>query len=259
VSSGGREISPELRTVYYLTRQPEPRPDDFARRCRAVRAQLTGRATGDPDVIGESPVIPGPDIGPAMAMGLLRPTSRILGMPEGRGGSGMPHQWTALGVFAAIRACVPDLSKARIAVQGSGHVGSRLIPLLVAEGAEVAASDYMPESVAGTGARFVEHDRILDEPCDVFSPNARNAALTVADVDRLDCRFIAGSMHNQVADADTVVRLVERGIRHVPEEVAGSGWLLNMAEELHPDGYDSERARERVMSIETIAMEGLAC
>lgn len=249
MSSGGREIPPEL-TLVMLSDRPEARPGDFARRCAAVRAPFTGVVASDP---GDSLVVRGLDIDDERMRAVVGGPARVLGRPIDRGGSGFPSPWTALGVFAAIRACVGDPSGARIAVQGAGFVGSHLVGLLIDAGADVVVADLDPSKAAAVGASVVAPEEILDAECDVFSPNARDAALTVADVDRLRCRFVAGCANGQISDDAAAARLAARGIRHVPEEIAGSGWILNLAAELEPGGWTEERATGKVMTIEALA------
>lgn len=177
---------------------------------------------------------------------------RLLGLD-----SGDPSPFTALGVLAAIRACVPDLSAATVAVQGVGRVGAELCRLLVEAGAAVVAAD--PRGVRAASTEVVPADAVFDVPCDVFSPNARDVPLDAAAIARLRCRFVAGSANGQLAEgAEELLRA--RGIRWVPEWIAGAGWLLNQVAETDPGGYDEVRARERVRAIEGFAREAIgAC
>jgi leucine dehydrogenase len=233
-----------------LSDRPEARPGDFARRCAAVRAPFAGVLSNEP---GDSLVVQGPGVDTDRMLALVGGSAQVLGLPTEHGGSGFPSPWTALGVFAAIRGCVGEIANTRVAVQGAGFVGARLVELLTDAGAEVVVADLDSAKAAATGARTVPPSGILDVDCDVFSPNARDAALSTADVDRLRCRFVAGSANGQVADEAAARRLVERGIRHVPEEIAGSGWILNLAAELEPGGWSEAAATAKVTEIERLA------
>jgi leucine dehydrogenase len=181
-------------------------------------------------------------------------TGRVLGLPRERGGSGYPGPFTALGAFAAIRGCVGDPTGVRVAVLGTGSVGAGLVRLLLEAGAEVYAADLDEEKARATGAVVVGPNEIYDVPADVFSPNARGPALTRETAPRLTSAFVAGAANGQLEDPAVGAFLIGRGIRYVPEEIAGSGWILSLAAELEPGGWTEEGAREKVLTI-----EGLAC
>ena len=95
---------------------------------------------------------------------------------------------------------------------------------------------------------------LFDVPCDVFSPNARGAAITRDTAPRLNCAFVAGAANGQLEDPTAGAFLIGRGMHYVSEEIAGSGWILNLAAELEPGGWTEAGAKARVMTI-----EGLAC
>jgi len=202
-------------------------------------------------------VVQGPGFTTEEMIELAKTSDRVLGLPREHGGSGFPSPWTALGAFAAIRACAGDLRGARVAVLGTGHVGARLVRLLLDAGASVVAADLDRERAGATGADVVSPDELPEVECDVFSPNARGEAVSPETARRLRCRFVAGSANDQVPDPEAAAVLARRGVRHVPEEIAGSGWILNLAAELDPGGYDESRARKRVLEIEAIARESL--
>jgi leucine dehydrogenase len=258
----------ELRpTLIQLHRGPVADPDDFGRRCAAVAAPFDGRVLAD---LGDA--TPG-EIAATLAaraetvyvsqgagftgedmLAIRKGFECVLGLPVECGGSGFPSPFTALGAFAAIRGCVGDVSGVRVAVLGTGFVGSHLVTLLAEAGAEVYAADLDRAKAVATGAIVVEPDELFDVPCDVFSPNARGPAITRETAPRLNCAFVAGAANGQLESPSAGAFLIGRGIRYVPEEIAGSGWILSLAAELDPGGFSEEGARARVMTI-----EGLAC
>ncbi|MEN8151146.1 MAG: hypothetical protein ABFS86_15120 [Planctomycetota bacterium] len=273
MSSRGREIplpeglNPEHPTLIQLHRGPVEDADDFGRRCEAVDAPFAGRVMADlegvdPREIGEllaarpEPLYVSQGLGFTTEDMLEVATvfDRVLGLPTERGGSGFPSPWTALGVLAAIRGCVGDLPGCRISVLGTGFVGAHLVKLLLDEGAEVYAADLDAEKVEAAGALVVTPDEIWDVPCDVFSPNARGPVFTMATAPRLNCSFVAGGANGPLESPEIGAFLIGRGIRYVPEEIAGSGWILNLAAELGEGGWSEGAAREHVMRI-----EGLVC
>jgi leucine dehydrogenase len=68
-------------------------------------------------------------------------------------------------------------------------------------------------------------------------------------VQALRCRAVAGAANNQLASEEQAEELRARGILWVPDFVANAGGIINISVELEPDGYDPERARERVLAI----------
>lgn len=242
--------------------------EDLDRRCRAVYSGLGGgaielRGPPDPpflralgralDLDGRYFATHGPAAGAEELTVIGEETDRVLGLA-----SGFPSPWTARGVLAAIRGCVGDLDGVRVAVVGAGFVGLHLVALLLEAGADVIVADRVRAKAEATGARVVDPEEILGVPCDVLSPNARGALLTPHRVPLLRCRFVAGGANGQLAAPSVADLLGKRGIGLVPEEVAGSGWILNMAAELHEGGYDEERAAKLVDTIEELAREHLA-
>jgi glutamate dehydrogenase/leucine dehydrogenase len=68
-------------------------------------------------------------------------------------------------------------------------------------------------------------------------------------VPRLGAKVVAGAANNQLADPEIADLLVARGITWAPDFVANAGGVANIAQELHPDGYDADRARAAVAAI----------
>ena len=101
------------------------------------------------------------------------------------------------------------------------HAGSSLVLADLDRGKAEALADEI-------GAEVVAADEILEVECDVFSPNARGPVLTEATVPRLRCRHVIGAANGQLGDEKASSLLEARGIRHVPEELAGSGWILGL-------------------------------
>jgi leucine dehydrogenase len=185
-------------------------------------------------------------------------TDHITGLPTARGGSGDPSPMTAWGVFCGMRAAAAeaglgdDLRGARVAVQGAGHVGAGLVRHLLDAGAEVTVSDIYPERVealVAVGASSCPPDDVHRQDCDVFAPCALGAVIRPETVGELRCRVIAGAANNQLASDEIAEELRARGFLWVPDFVANAGGIINIAVELEPEGYDPDRARERVLAI----------
>ena len=185
-------------------------------------------------------------------------TGHVAGLAPERGGSGDPSPWTALGVEAAIRVAAerlwgtPDLAGRSVAVIGLGHVGGALARGLAAAGARLVVSDVAPARRAladELGAAWAEPAEALRAEVDVVAPCALGGVLDHETVPALRCRAIAGAANNQLAADELAADLHARGILWAPDFVANAGGIINIAVELEPAGYATDRARERVAAI----------
>lgn len=208
---------------------------------RYLAAEDVGATTRDMDIIDEV-------------------TPWVTGVSPERGGSGDPSPVTAVGVLAAMRATLreldgsPDLAGRVVAVQGTGHVGSRLAALLVDAGARVIVADLNHERASTVadriGATVVDHHAILEQECDVFAPCALGPVFTHDTVPLLQCRAICGAANNQLADHTVDEFLHHKGVLYAPDFVANAGGIINIAEEFV--GYSLKSALARVETIEAV-------
>lgn len=187
----------------------------------------------------------------------------FVGLPEDEGGSGDTAVLTAYGVWQGMRACArflwgeSSLRNRRIALQGLGKVGSRLLAHLLEDGARVTVTDLRPERVEAVCARHpevvgVEPDAIYDVPCDIFSPSALGGVLNDATIPRLRCAAVAGSANNQLAEARHGDLLHARGILYAPDYVINAGGLIQVADEIL--GFNPERARRKTAAIHDLLL-----
>ncbi|MDA8345841.1 MAG: leucine dehydrogenase [Thermaerobacter sp.] len=180
----------------------------------------------------------------------------VRGLPEA---SGDPSIATAYGVYMALKASLQEafgseeVRGRKIAVQGLGHVGVLLCEQLHKDGAELYVTDIdqarIDEAVRRFDAHPVAPDAIYDQPCDVYSPCALGATLNDDTIPRLKVKVVVGSANNQLKEPRHGKLLQERGIVYAPDFVANGGGVINVADEMHPDGYHKERAFSRVAQI----------
>ena len=227
---------------------PEAR-DGLLRRYGAFVQELGGRFWTGADV-GTS----------ARDMDVISETGApyIFSRTPAHGGAGDSSGWTAIGVEAGLRTtCArlfgdPSLSGRKIVVQGAGSVGGALIERLLAAGADVAFSDVEPRSVRKWrdegGLRYVEPDRVIDTPCDVFSPCALGGVLDATTIPRLRARAVAGAANNQLAEHADAERLRAREILYAPDFVINAGGAVGITGQ-ESLGWSAEKAREEVLRI----------
>lgn len=165
-----------------------------------------------------------------------RRTDHVFGRSPERGGAGDPGPWTALGVFASIRAACErafdssQLAGRTVLIQGAGNVGAPLARLLADAGAELLITDALPrraEAVAAeVGARNIAPETVYDMSCDVFAPCAIGGVLNGRSIPRLRCRVVAGSANNQLEAESDAEELHRRGILYAPDFVANAGGAI---------------------------------
>ncbi|MGZ4274725.1 MAG: Leu/Phe/Val dehydrogenase [Solirubrobacteraceae bacterium] len=183
-------------------------------------------------------------------------TRHVAGLARGRGGSGDPSPFTALGVEAAIRATCQrafadrSLRGRSVCVLGLGHVGSRVAKRCARAGAGLIVADVDARKRAlatELGASWSTPEDAWQAEVDVLVPCALGGLFDDAAVPRLRCRAIAGAANNQLADDRIAGLLQARGILWAPDFVANAGGIINIAEEAR--GYDPAAARLRVRGI----------
>jgi leucine dehydrogenase len=184
-------------------------------------------------------------------------TSYLVALPEELGGSGDSSLTTAFGCWHGMRACAeevfgtPSLKGLKVAVQGVGKVGYRLVGYLLEEGAVVTAADVSPANIERVTrdykVQIVPPDEIIGVECDIFSPNALGAVINDETLPRLRAKIIAGAANNQLALDRHGDELHRRGILYAPDYVINAGGLIQVVEEF--PSFSRERAMRRAAAI----------
>jgi valine dehydrogenase (NAD+) len=197
------------------------------------------------------------DVGttPADMAVIARETRWATGADEVDGGSGDSGVLTAHGVHLAMRVAAratfgdESLAGRHVAIQGLGKVGGRLARSLADEGARLTVADVDQDAVARVAdlphVEVIDPEDVLDVDADIVSPNALGAVLDAQRIERLQARVVCGGANNQLAADGDARRLHERGVLYAPDFVVNAGGVINVAEELHPRGYDADRAYRR--------------
>ena len=199
---------------------------------------------------------------------VARETRWATGTDVVEGGSGDSSVLTAYGTYLGIKACLEhvydssEVGNRHIAIQGVGKVGMKLAEHLHAEGARLTISD-VNEAATGMcadrfGAEVVVNEKIHAVDADVFSPNALGGVINDATLPELDCRIVAGAANNQLLHEHHADALAETGILYAPDYVINAGGVIQVGDELHPDGYSADRARARTEQIGARLLEVFA-
>jgi leucine dehydrogenase len=169
-------------------------------------------------------------------------TQYVLGLDDGKWGSGDPSPVTADGVFrATLRAAnrlwnQDDLNGLTVAVQGVGHVGGYLCDHLHKSGARLVVTDVneatLREVAERTNAEIVAPDAIYDVQADIYAPCALGATLNNSTLPRLKVKAVVGAANNQLATPDIGQKLHDMGILYGPDYLVNGGGITNVASEL---------------------------
>ena len=172
----------------------------------------------------------------------------VTGKPVVLGGTSGRREATGLGVVYVTEAVCErigmDLREARVAIQGFGNVGSVAAKELDAIGARVVAvSDASTGLLDPDGldiasvlrwaaehgelagypdAEHVGSAEVLEVPCEIVIPAAREQQITADNAGRLRCTLVVEAANGPTTpDAEVILR--DRGILVVPDVLANAG------------------------------------
>lgn len=183
------------------------------------------------------------------------------------GTSGNPSPVTAFGVFRGMQACLKHLYKdesfvgRKVVVQGAGNVGLNLIQRLIEAGAQVFVTDIFEDKVQAAvekGAQAIDAAEVYGWDCDVFAPCALGGIINDDTIPQIKAKIVCGSANNQLLEPEHGVALADRGILYAPDFVVNGGGVINVAEELGPGGYQTDRAMGKVSKIYDILVRVFA-
>jgi leucine dehydrogenase len=167
-----------------------------------------------------------------------------------------PSEHTAVGVFAGIEAAARlrfdgALKGRTVLVQGVGHVGGHLVPLLAEAGAVLTVADVDPalaaRVAASVGGEIIDPTQVIGHPCDVFVPCAAGRLVDARNAEWLQCAVIAGAANDVLSHRDAAAVLMAKGIDYVPDFLINSGGVVSIYAQR--SGWDDERTEAAVRSI----------
>jgi len=220
------------------------------------------------DTLGERYIV-GEDIGtnPADMKEIQTETRCVSCLRQEDGGFGDPAPMTALGVFSAMRAGMEqafgsgDFEGIRVAVQGTGNVGTHLCRLLHEAGAMLTVSDINVDNLRQVidefGTDVVEPGDIYAVDAQVFAPCAMGAVLNDSTIPNLKARVVAGAANNQLDETLHGKMLADRGIVYMPDYVANGGGLVSCAAEWY--GNEAAIVPQQVRQIYDTSLSILEC
>ena len=172
----------------------------------------------------------------------------VTGKPLSIGGSEGRNDATATGVLFVTRQAAKSigmpLKGARVSIQGYGNAGSIAARLFYNEGCKIVAvsdtrggiyneSGFDPASVLRykqergsvvgfPGAQAVSVEDVLEVPCDVLVPAAKEGVITKANAARVQARIVSEAANGPTTpEADKI--LFNRGTLVIPDILANAG------------------------------------
>jgi valine dehydrogenase (NAD+) len=190
---------------------------------------------------------------------IARECRHVTGRTIHRGGAGDSSVLTAFGVFQAMRAAAEhiwgdaSLDGRVVAVDGVGKVGGHLVDHLISDGARVVIHDVSAAAVQRVRTSYpgvrvaASRPQLISGEIDIYAPCALGGALDDDTVTALRARLVCGGANNQLAHPGVEKLLAEHGITYVPDYLANSGGVIQVADEL--EGFSFERAKARAAQI----------
>ena len=169
-------------------------------------------------------------------------TPFVVGMPEEQGGLGDSSHPTAYGVYLGMKAAskfvygTDSLEGKKIALQGIGKVGAKLIEYLTKENANIYVSDINKEILKNIRDKYkvstFKNSELYSMELDIFSPCALGAILNSESIKKLKCKIVAGAANNQLED-DKIhdIELKEKNIIYVPDFLINAGGVISVYHE----------------------------
>jgi valine dehydrogenase (NAD+) len=190
---------------------------------------------------------------------VARECRHVTGRTVANGGAGDSSVLTAFGVFQGMRAAAEhvwgntSLEGRRVAVEGVGKVGRRLVGHLMDAGAQVVICDVAAEAVQRVRAEHpsvevaASREELAAGAMDVYSPCALGGSIDDETVATLTAKIICGGANNQLAHSGIEKQLADRNIVYAPDYLVNAGGVIQVADEFA--GFSFERAQSRAARI----------
>jgi len=190
---------------------------------------------------------------------IARECTHVTGRTVPNGGAGDSSVLTAFGVFQGMRAAAEhvwgttSLAGRRVAVEGVGKVGRRLVGHLLDADAQVVICDVDPAAVERVRAQYpavevaASQAELAAGTMDIYSPCALGGSIDDDTVATLAAGIVCGGANNQLAHPGIEKQLADRGIVYAPDYLVNSGGVIQVADELA--GFNFDRAQSRAAQI----------
>ncbi|MEP7022473.1 MAG: Glu/Leu/Phe/Val dehydrogenase dimerization domain-containing protein, partial [Actinomycetota bacterium] len=171
---------------------------------------------------------------------VARECDYVTGRTVANGGAGDSSVLTAFGVFQGMRAAAEhtwgsaDLTGRRVAVEGVGKVGRRLVGHLTEAGASVVICDVSPAAVQRVQDEYPGVEVVAGQAelaasdMDIYSPCALGGSVSDIAAAQLRAKIICGGANNQLSHPGLEKQLADQGIVYVPDYLVNSGGVIQV-------------------------------
>ena len=190
---------------------------------------------------------------------IARECTHVTGRTVPTGGAGDSSVLTAFGVFQGMRAAAEhvwgttSLAGRRVAVEGVGKVGRRLVGHLLDADAQVTICDVDAGAVERMRTQYpavevaASRAELAAGTMDIYSPCALGGSIDDDTVATLAAGIVCGGANNQLAHPGIEKQLADRGIVYAPDYLVNSGGVIQVADEFA--GFNFDRAQSRAAQI----------
>ena len=190
---------------------------------------------------------------------IARECTHVTGRTGPNGGAGDSSVLTAFGVFQGMRAAAEhvwgttSLAGRRVAVEGVGKVGRRLVGHLLDADAQVVICDVAADAVERVCTQYpavevaASQAELAAGTMDIYSPCALGGSIDDDTVATLAAGIVCGAANNQLAHPGIEKQLADRGIVYAPDYLVNSGGVIQVADEFA--GFNFDRAQSRAAQI----------
>ena len=190
---------------------------------------------------------------------IARECTHVTGRTVPNGGAGDSSVLTAFGVFQGMRAAAEhvwgstSLAGRRIAVEGVGKVGRRLVGHLLDADAQVTICDVDAAAVERVRTQHpvvevaASRAELAAGTMDIYSPCALGGSIDDDTAATLAAGIVCGAANNQLAHPGIEKQLADRGIVYAPDYLVNAGGVIQVADEFA--GFNFDRAQSRAAQI----------
>lgn len=174
-----------------------------------------------------------------------------------------PEQYTALGLFEALKVCLklifkndqPDLRS--FAIQGVGKIGKEFLKLIYrinSKNQKIFVSDVNVAALKSIKKQFpkviiTSPKEIYKKEVDVFCPCALSNSLTYETISYLKTKIIIGGANNQLQNDEIGKILFKKGILYAPDFVVNAGGLISVIDEYQHSRVSHKRITKKISKI----------
>lgn len=196
---------------------------------------------------------------------LAKHSRYIIGAEAGHSPSPFAAESVYTAMHGALRAVFgsAEVKGKTVTIKGMGKVGYALAQRLHADGASLIVADIDPARTKQAqeempGIVVVDPSEARAMACDVYAPCALGGDITAENLHEIKAKIVCGAANNQLESDAVAPLLMQRGIVYVPDFISNAGGLIDVVDELNPNGYSLDRVHATIQKVEQTTVDVLA-